>query len=270
MRIEAQPQPRERLLRELPKAATYDTARHEVMHGLINPYDVLGISVVAEGNTLGWTLMRNADDTARAAGIVHGYGSSHDELMIRLNNPGAPDMAVNMAVENARAILAGKEGLIDLMARELALRGTMSGSEFTNLLHRAQNEINGKHEEPIDWTLFFGEKPEQDEVVVVEIPDDDPFNINIPKHGKYELTVTTTEGKKVYIYENGAHVKTETWSLIPPVDEPENYGEIETPEPRYEKVDEEDISITPPDKITLPTSATVYTFNPSRVEISLN
>ena len=271
MRIEAQPQPRERSLRELPKSPTYDTARHEVMHGLIDPHGVLGISAVAEGNTLGWTLMTNASDTARAAGIVHGRGSSHDEAMIRINalqNGHSPDMAVGTAVANARAILTGNEGLIDLMARELALRGTMSGSEFRDLLYRARNEISSKSESPIDWTALFGEQPEEDQEDVT-ITDNDPY-ILIPKDGKSELTIYTESGYLVHTYENGMLVKTDEYARTPETDELENYGEQENQNPEYTKIDTKYVSIFSPEKVTLPTKGTVFTFDQPKIEISLN
>ena len=52
----------------------YDVSRHEVMHGLINPGDVIAMSTIPQGSALGWTLVKNPTDAAIAAGIVHGTG----------------------------------------------------------------------------------------------------------------------------------------------------------------------------------------------------
>jgi|SRR3989344_4847251 len=257
--------PRERrpLLSELSTAsAAYETARHEVGHGLLG--EVIAISVIPHGNTLGWTLLRNVDNVALAAGIYHGQGYGSDKARIEHNareNGLSPDMAVGLAVNEAGRILGPKQSLIDLMARELAIRGTMSGSEFDDLRRRAQREIDNTLETPYEWPWSSYEESDtkqeasEDEITLV-VDTTEGSIVETYVDGQRTKRITYNEnGYTVEKFENGVSVESEIWVQI-------NRGK-KGEKPKYEKKK----TLYP---AIIAQKATIYTFNSLKGEISLN
>lgn len=270
------PREQQPLLSELSTAsAAYQTARHEVGHGLLG--EVIAISVIPHGNTLGWTLLRNVDNLALAAGIYDGHGFGSDKARIEINareNGLSPDLAVNLAVTEASRILGPKERLIDLMARELAIRGSMSGSEFDDLRRRAQREIDNTLETPFDWPWSSDEESDTKQEAI-DLTDNDPHKI-IPKEGEFTLVVNTEENQSIETYidgqrtkritynedgytvekfENGASVESEIWIQV--------NKDRKDEDPKYEKRNTFYPSI-------IAQKGTLFTYNSLKGEISLN
>lgn len=154
---------REQLIRESPVGVllseisyspdneVFQTGRHEVMHGLINPSNVIAMSVVPKGNSLGRTFLRYVDDTTAAAGIVHGEGYGGDWTTIALRamrDRRSVRDAVSSAVGNAQAVLEGyPDDVINLVACGLMQKKNVSGSEFRQLVRQAYRELRMQEKE---------------------------------------------------------------------------------------------------------------------------
>jgi hypothetical protein len=189
-----------------------ETAYHEALHCIIDPKNVVEVSVVPDPsiNALGWTLVERMDDVTLGAGIVAGSGFGDDARQIMHNaifRGESPIIALQNAESQARYIINSvRDGLIDLVAKGIAQRKHITGQEFQELVKEA------------DWLLDFKEEhghfPEPlPEETSVEIDSIAP-RPTIPDQGKFTLTIYNPNGYTIQEYEDGVMVKGEVWELV--------------------------------------------------------
>lgn len=114
-----------------------DTALHELEHAYVavkNGTGVKEISIIPEGNTLGYVIMDKADPIAGAAPHAHGRdGTGHDVEMVKESG-----MSLSSACSAAENIMRGKDKIIERLAGFVELKKKISGEEFLGALFMAE------------------------------------------------------------------------------------------------------------------------------------
>lgn len=186
----------------------YQTAAHEANHAFCSPSDVVEISVVPNGNILGYTMFNRIPDAATtAAGMVETFngrarGWSGDLMQLLAQTP-LLELAKHQAKDRLGII---PNPVKKLVAKAISVRGNVDGEEFRRLYAQAEWEHRWLSLFPhLSFSVvkkalpFIEEKIEPAKINFEGVP--------IPRSGEYILAIDTTNGvTKIYHFLDGKQI----------------------------------------------------------------
>ncbi len=154
----------------LPQANAYtNTSMHEALHAGKSPSIVESVSIVPGPGYLGITKFSSFDSAAAAAPHAHGMdGTGWDEMLIE-----ARGQSVGAADAEAKSKLARKGKHIEVLARYLQARKTISGNEVRQVMDRVDRgeEVEITVTTPTGGSETRIEKGVREEVVIFDLKD---------------------------------------------------------------------------------------------------